>query len=140
MSWVFLTDLHAYKLKKPVCNDEVDARSVEQRHFYCNEKLRLNRRLAPQIYLAMVPLSLEGHGHLQLDGRGEAMDSLVKMRRLPAALMLDHALAAETASEETLRPAIAVVAAFYQACAPLAMTPAAYRRRLATVMAKTVFA
>ena len=84
----------------------------------------------------MVSLSFEGHGHLQLDGKGEAVDSLIKMRRLPAALMLDHALTAETASEETLRPVIVLVAAFYQACAPLAMAPAAYRRRLATVTAK----
>ena len=106
MAWVFLTDLHAYKLKKPVCHDELDARTAKRRHFYCDEELRLNCRLAAQIYLAVVPLTLEGHGHLQLDGTGEAIDWLVKMRRLPASQMLDHALADGTVSEETLRPVI----------------------------------
>jgi aminoglycoside phosphotransferase family enzyme len=136
MSWVFLTELHAYKLKKPVCHDELDARTVQQRRFYCEEELRLNRRLAARIYLAVLPLTLDPQGHLQLGGTGEAVDWLVKMQRLPAALMLDHALAAGVASEESMLPVMELLAAFYLACPPVVIAPAAYRRRLGAAMAE----
>ena len=136
MSWVFLTDQHAYKLKKPVCHDELDARTVERRRFYCEEELRLNRRLAAPVYLAVLPLTLERHGHLQLDGKGEAVDWLVKMRRLPATLMLDHMIPAAAASEATLYPVIALLAAFYKSSAAVAITPDEYHRRLALLMEK----
>lgn len=136
MSWVFLTERYAYKLKKPVCHGEFDARSIGQRQFYCAEELRLNRRLAAQIYLAVLPLTLDAQGHLQLDGEGGVVDWLVKMRRLPAALMLDRALAACTANEETLRPVMALLAAFYSTCTPVAISAADYCHRLGATMAQ----
>ena len=83
MSWVFLTDGYAYKLKKPVCQEFFDFRTVEARHHYCQEEVRLNRRLAEDIYLGLVALSMDAHGHLQLDQHGTIVDWLVKMHRLP---------------------------------------------------------
>lgn len=136
MSWVFLTDLYAYKLKKPVCHDELDARTVQQRRFYCEEELRLNRRLAARVYLAVLPLTLDPQGHLRLGGTGEAVDWLVKMQRLPAALMLDHALAAGPVSAESMLQVMDLLAAFYRTCTPVDITPAAYRRRLGATTAE----
>ena len=56
ISWVVLTGPYAYKIKKPVNLGFVDFSTLAQRHFFCQEELRLNRRLAPQLYLELVAL------------------------------------------------------------------------------------
>jgi uncharacterized protein len=57
ISWVILTGQFAYKVKKP-CNLEfLDFTSLEQRHYYCQEEVRLNKRLAPNLYLDIVPIT-----------------------------------------------------------------------------------
>ena len=73
MSWVFLTDRFAYKLKKPVGHPLNDLRSLAARRRNCLAEVRLNRRLAPDVCLGTRPLTLaEGSARLQLggDGRG----------------------------------------------------------------------
>jgi len=92
-SWVFLTDTHAYKLKKPVQGDRFDFRSVAARRSNALDELRLNRRLAPDVYLRIVKLTLEGDGTLALGGRGEPVDWLVQMIRLEAERMFDRRIA-----------------------------------------------
>lgn len=92
-SWIFLTDTHAYKLKKPVRGVGFDFRSVAARRRNAALELRLNRRLAPEIYLGIVPLSLGADGKLALGGPGEPVDWLVKMVRLGADRVLDRRLA-----------------------------------------------
>ena len=93
MSWVFLTDRFAYKLKKPVRHPLIDLRSLEARRRNCLVEVRLNRRLAPDVYLGTLPLTFAPHGDgLRLGGDGRVVDWLVVMRRLPAELMLDRAL------------------------------------------------
>jgi aminoglycoside phosphotransferase family enzyme len=92
MSWVFLTHDHAYKLKKPVCSSFLDFSTMDARRHYCEEELRLNRRLAAEVYLGIVELTLNSLGHLQLDGSGRAIDWLIKMRRLPMHRMLDYCI------------------------------------------------
>ena len=57
MSRVFLTDHFAYKLKKPVRQARVNIRALEARRRNCLTEIRLNRRLAPDVYLAMKPLT-----------------------------------------------------------------------------------
>ena len=59
MFWVFLTDHHAYKLKKAVRVDYLDFSTLERRHRDCQEEVRLNRRLVGDVYQAVVPLSLD---------------------------------------------------------------------------------
>jgi aminoglycoside phosphotransferase family enzyme len=127
MSWVFLTDRHAYKLKKPVWHEFLDFRTVEARHFFCNEELRLNRRLAPDVYLGVVPLSIDARGNLQLGEGGIILDWLVKMRRLRAHDMLDYALTHGPVEPADIRRVASRLAAFYRDCAPVAMDPADYK-------------
>lgn len=91
-SWVFLTDAHAYKLKKPVRGDGFDFRSVASRRRNALAELRLNRRLAADVYLGIMPLNLNANGTLALGGIGEPVDWLVKMLRLDANRMLDRRL------------------------------------------------
>jgi aminoglycoside phosphotransferase family enzyme len=90
-AWVFLAGRHAYKLKKPVRQAAMDYRSLAAREHGCREELRLNRRFAPQVYLGVVPLTVQG-GSLVVGRGGAVVDWLVKMRRLPASGMLDRRL------------------------------------------------
>jgi aminoglycoside phosphotransferase family enzyme len=87
MSFVFLAATQAYKMKKPV---RYDFGTLALRRHYCEEELRLNARLAPGIYLAVVPLRQRPDGSLQLDRDGEIVEWLVQMQRLPQSEMLDE--------------------------------------------------
>jgi len=127
MSWVFLTDAHAYKLKKPVQQDLFDFRSLSARRHYCQEELRLNRRLAPDVYLGVDALSIDRLGCLHLGQHGTVVDWLVRMRRLPRERMLDHALLHGGADPEDIRRIAARLVAFYQSCTPVMLDAAAYR-------------
>lgn len=90
MSWVFLTDEVVYKLKKPARLALLDLVTLRSRKRNAEAEVRWNRRLAPDVYLGVVPLSLDREGRLTL-GEGETIvDWLVKMRRLPARRMLDR--------------------------------------------------
>jgi aminoglycoside phosphotransferase family enzyme/predicted kinase len=82
ISAVFLAGPFAYKVKKPVRLPFVDFSTVEARHRFCEEEARLNRRLAPDVYLGVVPVVRAGEG-LRVEGTGEAIEWAVKMRRLP---------------------------------------------------------
>ena len=135
MSWVFLTDRHAWKLKKPVRTGYLDYGSTPARRRRCADEVRLNRRLSPDVYLGVVPLTLDPEGGLRLGAAGRAVDWLVKMRRLPAERMLDHAIRTGTAHEADVREAVAVLARFYRQCRPVVMTGALYRTRLAREIA-----
>ena len=92
VSHVFLAGDFAYKFKKPVTFPFLDASTLAQRKRFCLLELSLNRRLAPTIYLGIVPL-VETPTGLRLGGPGRAMEWLVKMRRLPEGRMLDQLVA-----------------------------------------------
>jgi aminoglycoside phosphotransferase family enzyme len=94
-SWVFLADRHVYKLKKPLRGEGFDFSSSEARRRNAEAEVRLNRRLARDVYLGVVPLTLEAGRDLAIAGSGVAIDWLVKMVRLPAGRMLDHRLTCE---------------------------------------------
>lgn len=130
MSWVFLTHDHAWKLKKPVRYDHQDFRSVAGRHYYCLEELRLNRRLAPGIYLDVLPLTREADGRLRAGGTGCTLDWLVKMRRLPEREMLDTLIARGEATSTQMRTVATRLAAFYRAQPAAALDANGYRALL----------
>ena len=90
-SWVFLTEKHVFKLKKPLCDDGLDFSALASRWRNAEAEVRLNRRLAPDVYLGVVPLTLDGH-RLALAGKGTVVDWLVQMVRLPADRMLDRCI------------------------------------------------
>jgi aminoglycoside phosphotransferase family enzyme len=82
ISVVFLVDQFAYKIKKPVDLDFLDFTTLEKRRHFCEEEVRLNRRLASSVYLGVVQVTAE-NGGLRMGGDGEAVEYAVKMRRLP---------------------------------------------------------
>jgi aminoglycoside phosphotransferase family enzyme len=131
MSWVFLADGYAYKLKKPVRYDFLDFSTLDARRRDSEEEVRLNRRLAPDVYLGTVPLVLDARGQLRLGGPGEIVDWLVRMRRLPAERMLDHGIRRRTVAEADVVRVAEALARFYLSAPPVELAPADYRKRLA---------
>lgn len=122
-SWVFLTDRYAYKMKKPVRDRHVDLGTLERRHRHCRMELRLNRRLAPNVYLGVAPLTVDAEGEVQVEGGGEPVEWLIKMRRLPAERMLSRLIASQAVTAGDLRRVGAVLAHFYRAKAPVPVNP-----------------
>ncbi len=102
VSWVILSGDIAYKLKKPVDLGFLDFRSLAARRQACEEELRLNRRLAPDIYLGVVAVSaVAGDG---TGSREEAVvEYAVKMRRFPPGAAVGAELAAGLKSDEAAR-------------------------------------
>ncbi len=87
ISSVLLVGPYAYKIKKPVDFGFLDFSTVELRHVSCEEEVRLNRRLAPDIYLEAVPITGTPDVPV-LGGAGEPIDWAVKMRRFDEGLLL----------------------------------------------------
>jgi len=95
MSFIFLTGEYAYKIKKPVNLGYLDYTTLEKRHFFCHQELELNRRLCPDAYLAVVPITMSLRGAkrrsnlLCIEGPGKAIEYAVKMKQLPQDRMMD---------------------------------------------------
>jgi aminoglycoside phosphotransferase family enzyme/predicted kinase len=85
ISVVFLAGDFVYKIKKPVNPGFLDFTTLEKRRHFCEEEVRLNRRLAPEVYLGVVPVVQSETGRARFEGSGPAIDWAVKMRRLPEA-------------------------------------------------------
>ena len=88
MSFILLTGEYVYKIKKPVNLGYLDYTTLEKRHFFCQQELKLNRRLCPGAYLAVVPI-VEERSELRIEGRGKAIEYAVKMKQLPQDRMMD---------------------------------------------------
>ncbi len=82
ISAVFLVGEFVYKVKKPLNLGFLDFSTLERRQYFCEQEVLLNRRLAPRVYLGVVPI-VQDHGGVRVEGRGEAIEWAVKMCRLP---------------------------------------------------------
>jgi uncharacterized protein len=94
ISWVIVGSEFAYKIKKPVSYSFVDFTTLDNRKYYCEEELRLNKRLAPEMYISVVAIRIK-EGEILLDtDEGEIIDYAVKMHKMHHAnrmdLMLNH--------------------------------------------------
>lgn len=134
MSWVFLTRNEVHKLKKPVRFPYLDFSSLERRHAACVAELELNRRLAPDVYLAVRPLTTSAAG-LAIGGAGTIVDWLVVMRRLAEDRTLEHLLRRRLIASRDLKPLVDVLARFYRRARPVGLAAAdhiaGWRRNLA---------
>jgi len=138
-AWIFLTDLHAYKLKKPVRRGRMDYTTSAARRQVCLDELTLNRRLAPAVYLEVVPITRSPEGTLAFGRHGRApaqgssadvVDWVVKMRRLPAARMLDRALAARTLRKGDVRALASMLTRFFDGAVRQRLSESRYIERM----------
>jgi len=91
VSRIYFTPRHVYKVKKSVDFGFLNFTTLDRRRFYCNEEVRLNRRLCPDTYLGVVELRMQGD-RLRVGGKGDIVDYAVHMKRLPEELMLERCL------------------------------------------------
>ncbi len=113
ISIVFLAGELVFKVKKPVDFGFLDFTTLELRHHFCQEEVRLNRRLTRDVYLGVVPV-VEVGGRFQLYGEGPVVEYAVKMRRLPDERMLLRMLGRGEVDETVLTALAERLARFYR--------------------------
>jgi uncharacterized protein len=116
ISWVILTGPFAYKIKKSVRLDFLDQSTLELRHHLCEEELRLNRRLAADLYVDVNVITRDG-GATRVGGPGQAIEYAVRMKQFDPALELAALLDGGQASHEEI-DALAERLAEFHASAP----------------------
>jgi aminoglycoside phosphotransferase family enzyme/predicted kinase len=125
ISHVFLAGAFVYKLKKAVRLPFLDFSTVASRRVFCDEEVRLNRRLSPAVYLGVRRITRASNGTLVLDGDGETVDYVVWMRRLPARRTLAALIDAGQVRPEMLGQ-LATLLAHFHAAAPTGPAIATY--------------
>jgi uncharacterized protein len=113
ISWVILTGDYAYKIKKPVDFGFLDFSTLQQRRDCCEQELRLNRRLAPEIYLEVIAITGTADKPNMAD-EGEVIEYTVKMAQFPQSAQLDNMLTAGTLHVEHMDAMATMVADFHQ--------------------------
>ena len=116
ISWVFLTGDFAYKVKKPVRLSFLDYSTLARRREFCDEELRLNRRLAPGLYLGVSRIG-GGPQQPRVDADGPAIEYAVRMRQFAPGDELAALLETGRLTEDDLAALGAVIAAFHAAAA-----------------------
>ncbi|MEW6334240.1 MAG: AAA family ATPase [Thermodesulfobacteriota bacterium] len=113
ISLLFFAGMHVYKIKRPIDLGFLDYRTLDKRRFFCREEVRLNRRLAPQTYLGVVPVTRGADGTVRIDGDGEVIDYAVKMIRLPVDRMMDELLGRGEIDNAMMRALAELLADFH---------------------------
>jgi len=114
ISWVFLVRDHAYKIKKPIKYSFLDFSTLKKRKYFCEKEIVLNKRLAPDMYLGVVPVTRNGKDlHLENGGSG-VIDYAVKMRRMDNSREMDLLLLKNEVTEEDVRRLAKKIAGFHK--------------------------
>ncbi|MCB1844210.1 MAG: hypothetical protein KDI09_14715, partial [Halioglobus sp.] len=119
ISWVFLTGDYAYKIKKPVDFGFLDFSTLDKRKHFCDEEVRLNRRLAPEIYLDVVPICGDPHSP-RVGGEGPVLEFAVRMRQFDPDMSFDRMLLRGELHAAHMRLAAETLAGFH---ADIAVAP-----------------
>ncbi|MEX0676070.1 MAG: AAA family ATPase [Pirellulales bacterium] len=114
ISVVFLAGGYAYKIKKPVNLGFLDFSTLAKRRHFCEEEVRLNARLAGEVYLGVVPIVPHGNG-VRLEAAGEAVEWAVKMKRLADEATLESRLERGAVTIELVEAVARRIAAFHDA-------------------------
>ena len=141
MSYVFLAGEYVYKIKKPVHFDFANCSTLGVRYELCCEEVRLNRRLAPDVYLGVVPILRDGRRFLLGDDESRSFDPrtqeyAVRMRRLPDDRMLDGLVRAGGVNAAVIGELAKKLAEFHRA----ASTAGGWRYGSATAVHRSVLA
>jgi aminoglycoside phosphotransferase family enzyme/predicted kinase len=114
ISWVLVSGEYAYKLKKAVRFDFLDFSTLDARRFYCEEELRLNRRLAPQLYLEVVGITGTVR-HPVIGGIGVPIEYAVRLRAFEQEALWSYRIASELVTPEEADALAIKIARFHQA-------------------------
>jgi aminoglycoside phosphotransferase family enzyme len=111
ISFVFLTDNFAYKVKKAVNLGFLDFTTLEKRRFFCNKELELNRRLCEGMYLEVVPINRSDT--IKIKGEGETIEYAVKMKRIAQDKMLSKLLEKNEVDNQLVARIAKIIAEFH---------------------------
>ena len=113
ISWVILTGDFVYKIKKPVDFGFLDFSTLEKRRIFCQAELRLNRRLAADIYLDVVSISGTFEKPI-ISTVGKVFEYAVKMRQFSQSSQLDNMLSSGKLDVEKMEDIALMIADFHQ--------------------------
>jgi hypothetical protein len=113
ISFVALTGKYAYKVKKPVNFGFLDFSILDKRKHYCEEELRLNKRLCPDLYLDVVAFTMKNN-HLEINGDGETVEYAVKMKEFPQQNIMTKLLEKDEINEENIDIICDILVDFYK--------------------------
>ena len=99
ISYVALTGKYAYKIKKPVNFGFLDFSTLEKRKYFCEEEVRLNKRLCSDIYVGVVPIT-QNEDNFELSGKGKVVEYAVKMKEFPQEKIMTKLLEKDKINEE----------------------------------------
>jgi aminoglycoside phosphotransferase family enzyme len=125
MSWVFMAGDRVYKLKKPVLFPYLDFSTLERRATACRAEVSLNRRLAPDVYLGVAPLTMSPSGYA-IGGSGRVVDWLVVMRRLDESQTLEELLKAHKVSQAEIQRLANILRQFCSHASRVTINPESY--------------
>lgn len=108
----------------------LDISTLLLRHRRCQDELRLNRRLAPDVYVAVLPVTRDISGELKLGGRGDVIDWVAQMKRLPAEKALDVMLRDRKLVSKDASVIAQHLTKFYAGLPPVTLTPESSRQAL----------
>ena len=114
ISLLFLTGSLVYKVKKAVDFGFLDFTSLEKRKFFCEQEVKLNRRLSPAIYLDVVRITKEG-GRILMEGKGEPVEYAVKMKQIPEECLMDKLLEKKQLTPKMIEAVSEKLLKFYSA-------------------------
>lgn len=113
ISWVILTGSFAYKIKKSLHLDFLDFSTLERRRYFCEEELRLNRRMAPSLYLGVVPIC-NSDDNPSVGGEGDVIEYALKMQQFPQSDQLDKQIDAGLLNENDMQELAETIAAYHR--------------------------
>lgn len=113
ISWVLLTGDYAYKIKKSVDFGFLDFSTLEKRKFCCDEELRLNRRLASDLYIGVIPIT-GSVSKPQLEGNGPIVEYAVKMKQFAAGQLLSNRAEQQKLSLDEIDQLARLIAGFHE--------------------------
>lgn len=113
ISWVLLAGRYAYKIKKALNLGFLDCSRLQDRRFYCAEEIRLNRRLAPQLYLDVMPIGGSPQQPLLATDCAAPIEYAVRMRRFSSGRQLDRLLARDKVEPRHIDSLAALLARFH---------------------------
>src|SRR5262245_10118933 len=112
-SWIFMAPPFVYKVKKPVNLGFLDFSTLEKRRHFCEREVVLNRRLAPNMYLGVIPISVKSSQITFLKGK-QIVEYAVKMRKLSEQHFLDKLVERDAVTRKDLRRLIVALKKFYE--------------------------
>ena len=125
ISHLFFAGELVYKVKKPVRYSFLDYSTLEKRRYFLQEELRLNRRLAPSVYIGVLPITSDDLGW-RLGGWAEPAEYTLVMRRLPEKRMLPFLIETGQVTPAMMRELAECLAGFHATAEPVAIEPERY--------------